>query len=155
MRFPPYYCVLLLWKGSFAFTSPSQSPKQALSIDIIHPRSTTSMLFGSNPLKSIFGNMASSISNIQQEGMTALSFDRIVELQSQTDQILSSHSIGSWDDIRSTLYDMQTPEERNFRSNLDKGYGKPSPLHKLRLFDESNNEDNVRVTLYRDSASWW
>ena len=28
------------------------------------------------------------------------------------------------------------------------------PLHQLRLFDESNKEEDVRVTLYRDSASW-
>ena len=156
MRFPPYYCVLLLWKGSSAFSGyrrVGKSPTQAVSVDIIHPRSTSSM-FGSNPLKSIFGSMASSISNIQQQGMTPLSSDRIVQLRSQTDQILSSHSIGSWDDIRGTLYDMQTPDERNFRSNLEKGYGQPSPLHKLRLFDESNNEEDVRVTLFRDSASW-
>ncbi|KAL7495011.1 hypothetical protein ACHAWT_003605 [Skeletonema menzelii] len=56
--------------------------------------------------------------------------------------------------VRSSLESKQTSEERKFRSNLNKGYGAASPLHKLRLFDESNSEDDVRVTLYRDSASW-
>ena len=54
------------------------------------------------------------------------------------------------------LQKQQTPEERKFRSiNLAYGYGVGSPLHKLRLFDESNREEDVRVTFYRDSASWW
>ena len=83
-----------------------------------------------------------------------MSSGKISELQALTAKTLSSHNIGSWDDIRSSLESKQTPEERNFRSSLGKGYGKPSPLHKLRLFDESNKEEDVRVTLYRDSASW-
>jgi len=83
-----------------------------------------------------------------------MSPEKLSELQALTAEALSSNGIGSWDDIRSTLESKQTPDERNFRSNLSKGYGKPSPLHKLRLFDESNNEEDVRVTLFRDSASW-
>lgn len=86
--------------------------------------------------------------------MTNLPSDRMAELQVLTDRVLSSHNVGSWDEIRSTLRAKQTPEEQNFRSNLSKGYGKPSPMHKLRLFDESNDENDVRVTLFRDSASW-
>lgn len=76
------------------------------------------------------------------------------DLQALASKVCDSHSIGSWDDIRSLLESQQTPEERKFRSNLDNGYGAPSPLHKLRLFDASNREEDVRVTLYRDSASW-
>jgi len=83
--------------------------------------------------------------------MSSISSDSIGELQ----KVLSSHSIGSWDDIRNQLQSKQvTNDEIKFRDNLDKGYGKGSPLHKLRLFDESNKEEDVRVTLYRDSASW-
>ena len=106
-------------------------------------------LYMSNPLKNIFGNVASSISNIQQQGMTNISANRLEELKALTDGIG-----GSWDDIRSKLQSKQTAEERAFRNNLAKGIGAPSPLHKLRLFDESNDEKDVRVTLYRDSASW-
>lgn len=81
--------------------------------------------------------------------MTSISADRFEELKALTDGIG-----GSWDDIRSKLQSKQTAEERAFRNNLAKGIGAPSPLHKLRLFDESNDEKDVRVTLYRDSASW-
>lgn len=83
-----------------------------------------------------------------------MSPDETAKVQSLVSDVLSANNVGSWDDIRSTLESKQTPEERNFRSNLAKGYGKPSPLHKLRLFDESNKEEDVRVTLFRDSASW-
>jgi glutathione S-transferase len=86
--------------------------------------------------------------------MTNLPFDRMAELQVLTARVLSSHNVGSWDEIRATLRAKQTPEEQNFRSNISKGYGKPSPMHKLRLFDKSNDENDVRVTLFRDSASW-
>jgi len=111
---------------------------------------STTSVFETNPLKSLFGNVASSISNIQQMGMNQQSS----ELQALIAQVLASHNIGSWDDIRSALRAKQTPEETNFRDNLSKGYGKASPLHKLRLFDESNDENDVRVIFYRDSASW-
>ena len=60
----------------------------------------------------------------------------------------------SWDDVRAELTSRQTPSESRFRSDLSSGYGPPSPLHNLRLYDESNREEDVRVTLYRDSASW-
>jgi len=60
----------------------------------------------------------------------------------------------SWEDIRSDLESKQTPEERAFRSNVEKGIGLASPLNKIRLFDESNKEEDIRVTLYRDHASW-
>ena len=60
----------------------------------------------------------------------------------------------SWQEVRSRLESLQTPEERGFRETLEKGYGGGSPMHKVRLYDESNKEDDVRVTFYRDSASW-
>lgn len=59
----------------------------------------------------------------------------------------------TWERIRQQLeQQMQTDDERNFRANLAKGYGMGSPLHKVRLFDESNKEEDIRVTFYRDSA---
>jgi hypothetical protein len=56
--------------------------------------------------------------------------------------------------IQERLREQQTNEERSFRQNLSLGYGVGSPLHKVRLFDESNTEGAIRVTFYRDSASW-
>jgi glutathione S-transferase len=69
---------------------------------------------------------------------------------------LSPSSLPDWESIRKQLENqMETDEERNFRSNLAKGYGVAgSPLHKNRLYDESNKEEDIRVTFYRDSASW-
>jgi glutathione S-transferase len=62
----------------------------------------------------------------------------------------------TWSEIRDQLVSQQTTdEERNFRKNLEKGYGiQGSPMHKIRLFDESNKEEDIPVTFYRDSASW-
>ena len=145
MKQPPYYyCVLLLrfpdCSSAFSTASSSSMPSSRLNIH-------NNKLFATNPFKSIW-------SNIQQQGMSTISSDSIGRLQTLTDQVLSSHSIGSWGDIRNQLQSKQTNEELKFRDNLDKGYGKGSPLHKLRLFDESNKEEDVRVTLYRDSASW-
>eukprot|EP00977_Amphora_coffeiformis_P018998 scaffold6829_cov171-Amphora_coffeaeformis.AAC.28 len=59
----------------------------------------------------------------------------------------------TWEKIRQDLEAlMETDEERNFRTHLAKGYGVGSPLHKVRLFDESNKEEDIRVIFYRDSA---
>lgn len=82
--------------------------------------------------------------------MTSLSSQQLSDLAAAT----NPHSPASWDDIRTTLASKQTAEEREFRNNLPRGIGAGSPLHKLRLFDEGNKEDDVRVTLFRDSASW-
>ena len=60
----------------------------------------------------------------------------------------------SWEDIQSNLEGKQTAEEKAFRSNVEKGIGSPSPLNKIRLFEEGNEEKDIRVTLYRDHASW-
>lgn len=56
--------------------------------------------------------------------------------------------------IQETLQSQQTATEKRFRENLKYGYGSPSPLHKIRLYNEKNTEKDVRVTFYRDSASW-
>ncbi len=74
----------------------------------------------------------------------------------QVDAVLQTTS-GSktWAEIKDQLAGQQTTdEERNFRANLEKGYGIGSPMHKIRLFEESNKEEDVAVTFYRDSASW-
>mmetsp|Transcript_32273 Transcript_32273/g.96802 ORF Transcript_32273/g.96802 Transcript_32273/m.96802 type:complete len:518 (-) Transcript_32273:555-2108(-) len=95
-----------------------------------------------NPLGGFLGDVASSL--FSSTGPADPEFD------SEMAVAVSS----SWDDIRKNLESKQTKEEKHFRSNLAKGYGSPSPLHKLRLFDDSNREEDIRVTLYRDSASW-
>ena len=70
------------------------------------------------------------------------------------DAALDAIATDSWSKIRETLESQQTPEERAFRKNLEKGYGGASPMHKVRLFDESNKEEDIQVKFYRDSASW-
>lgn len=70
------------------------------------------------------------------------------------DAVLEAAVGPSWEDVRSRLESAQTPEERRFRDDLAKGHGAASPMHKIRLYDDSNDESDVRVTFYRDSASW-
>jgi glutathione S-transferase len=63
----------------------------------------------------------------------------------------------SWSQVRKQLESQQTTvEEKEYRNNLAKGYGEGSPLHTVRLYDPSTpvEEKDIRVTLYRDSASW-
>ena len=76
------------------------------------------------------------------------------EANAQLDATISSLVASQWEDIRSKLEAAQTEEEKQFRPNLEKGIGRASPLNTIRLFDESNTEDDVRVVFYRDSASW-
>ena len=76
------------------------------------------------------------------------------EANAQLDATISSLVASQWEDIRSKLEAAQTDEEKQFRSNLERGIGRASPLNTIRLFDESNTEDDVRVVFYRDSASW-
>jgi glutathione S-transferase len=107
-------------------------------------RSTSGIvLHGMNPLQSLF-------QNIRKQGMSSLSSAKLSELASAT----SSLPTASWEEIRSILESKQTSEERQFRNNLPRGVGVGSPLHRLRLFEEGNREEDVRVTLFRDSASW-
>jgi len=129
---------------AFAVVPPTLTTKQG-----IIAQSTSRLYMGKdkyNPIGSLIGDMASSLMG----GVTPSASSN-----PQTDTALKSvSSSSSWTDVRSTLEKLQTPEERAFRDNIPKGYGKGSPLHALRLFDESNKEEDVRVTLYRDSASW-
>lgn len=96
-----------------------------------------------NPIVGLFGDMASSLSS-SLVGNTNADFN-VSGLNSK----LSSELSLSWEDIRSSLEDKQTVEEKEFRSNVEKGIGPPSPMNKVRLFDEGTNEDDIRVTLYR------
>ena len=116
---------------------------------------TTTQLFSSspsNPFSSIIGDFAQSIMG-KSDTVTANP-----QLDSSLQAIMAASSAkgsSSWSDIRSQLESVQTPEERKFRDNLVKGYGEGSPMHKVRLYDESNEESDIRVTFYRDHASWW
>ena len=100
-----------------------------------------------NPFQTLIGDMASSIaSSLPGQSKGTVDCDAI---DSKLNDISSS-----WEDIKSDLESKQTDEEKAFRSNVGKGIGAPSPLHKIRLYDESNKEEDIRVTLYRDHASW-
>lgn len=70
------------------------------------------------------------------------------------DRALDVASLVSWEELTASVRRQQTLEDQSFRQNLEKGYGVGSPLHRLRLFHESNKEEDVRVVFYRDSASW-
>ena len=107
-------------------------------------RSFSPLSSSNNPFSSMIGDMASSIFGSAGS----------VSANPKVESRLSSTTTLSWQDIRKQLEVVQTPEERSFRSNLTKGYGVGSPLHKIRLYDESNREEDIRVTFYRDSASW-
>ncbi|KAL7483602.1 hypothetical protein ACHAW6_009247 [Cyclotella cf. meneghiniana] len=109
-----------------------------------HTKTATALL-DTNPLRTLFQNFQ------KRDISTALSSQQLSHLTSLTASLASPPS---WDEIRSTLTSQQTPQEREFRSNLSKGIGVGSPLHTLRLYDENNREEDVRVTLFRDSASW-
>jgi len=64
-------------------------------------------------------------------------------------------TVPSWPNLVANLESrMKSDDECHFRANLAKGYGVGSPLHKIRLFDETNRESDIRVKFYRDSASW-
>lgn len=100
-----------------------------------------------NPMVSLWNDVTSSIRGAGSESVLAP--------QPQVDQALKQYFTPSWDEIRSLLESrMTTDKERSFRQNLPLGYGTASPLHKIRLYDESNREEDIRVTFYRDSASW-
>jgi len=86
---------------------------------------------------SLIGDMASSLL-----GKTP---DRNPALDAQLNQVEPS-----WQAVRAQLESQfATDDERNFRANLAQGYGVASPLHKLRLYDESNQEEDIRVVFYR------
>lgn len=100
-----------------------------------------------NPFASMMNDMASSFLS-----RSVSSCPQVDEALSETD---SKNTLLSWPEIRAKLESMmETDEERSFRKNLNYGYGPGSPLQKIRLFDESNKEEDIRVTFFRDSASW-
>lgn len=101
-----------------------------------------------NPITGLFSDMASSISSSLSSGKPDFNVEALdLKLNAAVDQ-------ASWDGIRTKLEGQQTEEEKAFRSNVEKGIGKASPLNKVRLFDESNSESDIRVTFFRDHASW-
>ena len=65
-----------------------------------------------------------------------------LSFQPQVDQALTT--LVFWEDIRSLLESkMDTNDERLFRNKLAKGYGVASPLHRVRLSDESYAEKDI------------
>jgi hypothetical protein len=108
------------------------------------PGSDAHIRMSSNPFGSMLGDMASSIFGNANP----------VSSNSKVESSLNSLALENWSSLRQRLEAMQTPEERAFRDNLAKGYGVGSPLHLVRLYNEQNREEDIRVTFYRDSASW-
>ena len=92
----------------------------------------------------MIGDMASSI----------FGKSNVVEANDKVDSVLQASSTETGSGIRQRLESVQTAEERAFRDNLALGYGIGSPLHLVRLYDTSNRLEDIRVTFYRDSASW-
>lgn len=92
----------------------------------------------------MIGDMASSIFG------SGNALDANAEVESKFNGLATE----PWSNIRKALETVQTPAEHAFRENLSKGYGVGSPLHLVRLYDEKNKEEDIRVTFYRDSASW-
>ena len=149
---------------SFLVFASQQNTKsvEALSTPSFLNRSTHSLLVAANrpattlaaekrpgnPFSTLIGDMASSIASTVT-GAGNASGD-LSSLDAKLDSLVST----SWEDIRKDLESKQTAEEKAFRSNVEKGIGPASPLNKIRLFDESNKEEDIRVTFYRDSASW-
>lgn len=110
-----------------------------------YSRSLPQLRMLTNPFTSMFGDMTSALF---RGNKMSLSHNVKVE------RLLEAIPMASWSQLRETLESQQTPEEQFFRRNLSKGYGVASPLHKVRLYDQSNKEEDVNVTFYRDSASW-
>jgi len=114
-----------------------------------------------NPFTSVVKDMASSLMGNFKSSSSSMSSG---EIDSKLSSLLSVSAGNdndgedddySWENIRTVLESKQTTEEQMLHANLSTGYGvEGSPLHKIRLFDKSNTEDSVRVTFYRDSASW-
>jgi hypothetical protein len=100
---------------------------------------------GNNPFQNLFGDVASTLASSLTGQQTTKTTTSMAALGSKIGSMISY----SWDEIRSDLESKQTPDERAFRSNVEKGIGPPSPLNKIRLYDESNKEEDIRVTFYR------
>ncbi|KAG7347774.1 glutathione S-transferase [Nitzschia inconspicua] len=101
------------------------------------------LYMSTNPFTSMIGDVASSLFGSKN-----------VAANENAEAALKAISTPSWMELRNSLESQQTFEEKAFRQNLAKGYGVASPLHKARLYNESNKEEDIAVTFYRDSASW-
>jgi glutathione S-transferase len=135
-------------QSSNAFSTSSSQPLRSGCSQKIS-KGTSSSLFErrpGNPITGLFSDMASSISSSLMGSGNNLNV-------SSLDAKLNSATEDSWEDIRSKLEGKQTGEEKAFRSNVEKGI-QASPFNKVRLFEEGDSEGNIRVTLYRDHASW-
>lgn len=132
------------------FSSQVHKVSSKLGSSSISTRSTAlqaaSRNNSNNPFTSLISGFASSITG-KSSGPSNMNSN----LDSSIEALTSDYS---WSTIQETLKSQQTPEEQSFRNNLQYGYGQGSPLHKLRLFSDKNKESDVRVTFYRDSASW-
>jgi len=108
------------------------------------------MVSEKNPFSSMIGDVAKSLfgGDAKVDQSTADKVNAVAEKSGTAGK--------TWSEIKDQLASQQTSdEERKFRENLEKGYGiEGSPMHKVRLFDESNKEEDIAVTFYRDSASW-
>lgn len=131
-----------------ALATPSLISRSSLSTAKYSTSKLAAERRPSNPFQTLIGDMASSIASSISGGGTG-DIDSAA-IDSKLNAIVTS----SWEQIRSDLETKQTGEEKAFRSNVEKGIGPASPLNKIRLYDESNTEEDIRVTLYRDSASW-
>eukprot|EP00592_Proboscia_alata_P014537 CAMPEP_0194395272 /NCGR_PEP_ID=MMETSP0174-20130528/124330_1 /TAXON_ID=216777 /ORGANISM="Proboscia alata, Strain PI-D3" /LENGTH=569 /DNA_ID=CAMNT_0039191187 /DNA_START=749 /DNA_END=2458 /DNA_ORIENTATION=+ len=98
---------------------------------------------GNNPLQSIASSLVSAMNPFSSSNSPNPTLDATIASIPPT-----------WDTIATKLHTLQTPTERDFRPSIQKGYDPPSPLHKIRLYDSSNKEEDIRVTFYRDSATW-
>ena len=146
-------------KSVDGFTTSSRDPaihllNSHVKKHLIHSSSSSTLMAEKrpgNPFQSFLGDVASSVvSNISGGGSGS---DGVVN--EALDQKLNLiESLSNWDEIKDELKSKQTDEEKAFRSTVEKGIGRASPLNKIRLFDDSNKEEDVRVVLYRDSASW-
>ena len=65
----------------------------------------------------------------------------------------SDQRVPSWEHLQSNLKSKQTDTEQSFRENVQKGLV-ASPLNTIRLFHETDTEEDIRVTFSRDHASW-
>mmetsp|Transcript_32035 Transcript_32035/g.47309 ORF Transcript_32035/g.47309 Transcript_32035/m.47309 type:complete len:543 (-) Transcript_32035:540-2168(-) len=100
---------------------------------------------GTNPFSSMLGDLASSIIS---------SSNNKISNSDELNAKLEKLSPLSWEEIRSQWeQSCATEEERNFRQLVQQGLV-ASPLNQIRLFHENQKEEDIRVTFYRDSASW-
>jgi glutathione S-transferase len=146
LRLPSYSLLMLpvivgiLVRPTQAFLAPSLTTKRSTFLHLSNKEY--------NPFSTMLGDMASSIFGGNSNSGNLKNNNPNLDV--------TLLELGTpWAMVRDTLESLQTTdEERSFRDNLAKGYGPASPLHKVRLYDESNKEEDIRVTFYRDSASW-